>query len=79
MNCIVDGAMNREEIEKRVKDVVLDEVRDSEGGVILFIDDVHNFIKDDRIASILKLALARDDFKVRAMSMLFDYLISYRL
>lgn len=62
MERIVDGAMNRGEIEKRVNDVV-NEMRGNEG-VILFIDDLHNFIKDDGIASLLKVALARGDFKV---------------
>lgn len=67
MKNIVDGAMNGVEIEKRVKDL-LEEVRESKGGVILFIDDIHNFVKDDGLANILKFALARGDFKVPSSS-----------
>lgn len=75
MDRVSDGAMNGVDIEKRVKDL-FDEVRESEGGVILLIENLHDFIKDDRIARILRFALAQDGFKVRKRNVPCNILLS---
>lgn len=62
------GTTLRGMFEQRLQ-IVLDEIRESEGSVILFIDELHTVMcggsQTNNAANILKPALARGDFMVR--------------
>lgn len=69
MGRIIAGASNRGEFEERLTKVV-DEVKQSNGGIILFIDELHTLIGAGGggqaldASNILKPALARGELKV---------------
>lgn len=71
MDRLVAGATLWGMFEGRVQRV-LDEIRQSKGSVILFIDELHTIMwnrgrQDNDVANILKPALARGDFMVRSI------------
>ncbi|KAL6522660.1 hypothetical protein OROHE_016507 [Orobanche hederae] len=64
LNCMVAGTMLRGMYEERLRSV-MDEVQESEGSKILYIDELHTLIKsgeNNNATSVLKPALARGDF-----------------
>src|SRR5699024_11285197 len=66
MSALVAGAKYRGEFEERFKSV-LNEVRDSDGKIILFIDEIHTIVGAGQASgsidagNILKPMLARDE------------------
>ncbi|CAL0321589.1 unnamed protein product [Lupinus luteus] len=68
MGCLIAGTTLRGEFEERLKSVV-EEVQQSDGAIILFIDELHTLIRAGSssgsldAANILKPALARGDLK----------------
>ncbi|KAL6537375.1 hypothetical protein OROMI_025909 [Orobanche minor] len=76
LNRVIAGTMLHGMFEERIRDV-MDEARDSNGSVILFIDELHNLIKNDKphqdVASVLKPALARGDFVCIGATTLEEY------
>lgn len=69
MGRLIAGASNRGEFEERLT-MIMDEVKLSQGSIILFIDQVHTLIGAGAggqaldAANILKPALARGEVKV---------------
>ena len=63
---LVSGTKFRGQLEERLR-LVIDELKDSEQGLILFIDEIHTIIKSDRstvdIGSILKPLLTEGDLR----------------
>ena len=68
MAALVAGAKYRGEFEERLK-AVLNEVKNSEGGIILFIDEIHNIVGAGRTegamdaGNLLKPLLARGELR----------------
>lgn len=69
MGRLISGASNRGEFEERLTQVV-DEVKEADGNIIIFIDELHTIIGAGAggqaldAANILKPALARGELKV---------------
>ncbi|MEN3040973.1 MAG: ATP-dependent chaperone ClpB [Bacteroidia bacterium] len=78
MASLLAGAMYRGQFEERLKAVV-QEVIQSEGGIILFIDELHNLIGAGKAegamdaGNILKPALARGELRVIGATTLDEY------
>ncbi|OMO92946.1 Chaperonin ClpA/B [Corchorus olitorius] len=77
MGRLIAGASNRGEFEERLT-MVIDEVKQSQGSVILFIDEVHTLIGAGSsgaldAANILKPALARGELKCIGATTLAEY------
>ena len=78
MGALVAGAMYKGEFEERLKSVVK-EVTDSQGGIILFIDEIHTLVGAGRgdgamdAANILKPALARGEMRSIGATTLDEY------
>lgn len=78
MGALVAGAKYKGEFEERLKSVV-SEVTDSEGEIILFIDEIHTLIGAGKgegamdAANILKPALARGDLRSIGATTLDEY------
>ncbi|GAA0505319.1 ATPase AAA [Saccharopolyspora subtropica] len=75
---LVAGAQYRGEFEQRLKKVI-DEVREAEGSVVLFIDELHNVVGAGRAeggmdaGNILKPALARGELHVIGATTIDEY------
>ena len=78
MGALIAGAMYKGEFEERLKSVVR-EVTESNGGIILFIDEIHTLVgagKSDGAmdaANILKPALARGEMRSIGATTLDEY------
>lgn len=78
MGALIAGAKYKGEFEERLKGVV-NEVIDSEGEVVLFIDEIHTLVGAGRTegamdaANILKPALARGDLRAVGSTTLDEY------
>ena len=78
MGALVAGAKYRGEFEERLK-AVLEEVRKSEGRILLFIDELHTIVGAGSAegaidaANILKPALARGELRVIGATTLDEY------
>ena len=78
MGALVAGAMYKGEFEERLKGVVR-EVTESDGGIILFIDEIHTLVGAGRgdgamdAANILKPALARGEMRSIGATTLDEY------
>jgi ATP-dependent Clp protease ATP-binding subunit ClpC len=76
---ILAGASHRGEFEQRMKDLI-DEVVNSHGGIILFIDEMHTIVGaggsgdgSSDAANFLKPALARGDLQVIGATTITEY------
>ncbi len=78
MGALIAGAMYKGEFEERLKGVVK-EVTDSQGGIILFIDEIHTLVGAGKgegamdAANILKPALARGEMRSIGATTLDEY------
>ena len=78
MGALVAGAMYKGEFEERLKSVVK-EVTESDGGIILFIDEIHTLVGAGKgegamdAANILKPALARGEMRSIGATTLDEY------
>jgi ATP-dependent Clp protease ATP-binding subunit ClpB len=78
MGALVAGAKYRGEFEERLK-AVLDEVRKSEGSIILFIDELHNIVGAGKAegsmdaGNMLKPLLARGELRCIGATTLDEY------
>ncbi|XP_024046521.1 chaperone protein ClpC1, chloroplastic [Citrus clementina] len=78
MGRLIAGASNRGEFEERLT-MIVDEVKLSEGGIILFIDELHTLIGAGGggqaldAANIMKPALARGDLRCIGATTLDEY------
>jgi ATP-dependent Clp protease ATP-binding subunit ClpB len=78
MGALIAGAMYKGEFEERLKSVVK-EVTESEGGIILFIDEIHTLVGAGKgegamdAANILKPALARGEMRSIGATTLDEY------
>ena len=78
MGALVAGAKYKGEFEERLKSVV-NEVKKSEGGIILFIDEIHTLVGAGKgegamdAANILKPALARGELRSIGATTLDEY------
>ncbi|XP_057805972.1 chaperone protein ClpC4, chloroplastic-like [Salvia miltiorrhiza] len=75
MNRLLAGTIYRGQFEQRMKGV-LEEVRRSEGSVILFIDELHTIITSAAgfdVANIIKPALSRGDFMCIGATTMEEY------
>ncbi len=78
MGALVAGAKYRGEFEERLK-ALIQEIEQSQGEIILFIDELHNLIGAGRAegsmdaANLLKPALARGDLKCIGATTLDEY------
>ena len=68
MGALIAGAKYRGEFEERLK-AVLEEVKNAQGGIILFIDEIHNLVGAGKtegsmdVANLLKPMLARGELR----------------
>ena len=74
MGALVAGAKYKGEFEERLKSVV-NEVKKSEGDIILFIDEIHTLVGEGAMdaANILKPALARGELRSIGATTLDEY------
>ena len=78
MGALIAGAMYKGEFEERLKSVVK-EVSESQGGIILFIDEIHTLVGAGKgegamdAANILKPALARGEMRSIGATTLDEY------
>ena len=78
MGALIAGAMYKGEFEERLKNVVK-EVTESNGGIILFIDEIHTLVGAGKgegamdAANILKPALARGEMRSIGATTLDEY------
>ena len=78
MGALIAGAMYKGEFEERLKNVVR-EVTESNGGIILFIDEIHTLVGAGKgegamdAANILKPALARGEMRSIGATTLDEY------
>ena len=78
MGALVAGAKYKGEFEERLKSVV-NEVKKSEGDIILFIDEIHTLVGAGKgegamdAANILKPALARGELRSIGATTLDEY------
>ena len=78
LGALVAGAKYRGEFEERLK-AVLDEIRGSNGGIILFIDEIHTLVGAGRAegsmdaANMLKPMLARGELRCIGATTLNEY------
>ena len=78
MGALIAGAKYRGEFEERLK-AVLEEIRKSEGGIILFIDELHNIVGAGRTegsmdaGNLLKPMLARGELHCIGATTLDEY------
>ena len=78
MGALVAGAKYKEEFEERLKSVI-NEVTQAEGGIILFIDEIHTLVGAGKgegamdAANILKPALARGELRSIGATTLEEY------
>ena len=74
---LVAGAKYRGEFEERLK-AVLKEIKDSDGGIIMFIDEIHMIVGDAQegtmnVGNMLKPMLARGEIKCIGATTLNEY------
>lgn len=80
LGALVAGAKYRGEFEERLK-AVLKEIKDSDGNIIMFIDEIHMIVGTGAIegtmdtGNILKPMLARGEIHVISATTLNDYLL----
>jgi ATP-dependent Clp protease ATP-binding subunit ClpA len=76
LGALIAGAKFRGQFEERLRGV-LQEVREAEAGVVLFIDELHTVVNNDRAgadaSSVLKPALARGDLRCIGATTPEDY------
>ncbi len=78
MGALIAGAKYRGEFEERLK-AVINEVRESEGRIILFIDELHNIVGAGKAegatdaGNLLKPALARGEVRVIGATTIDEY------
>lgn len=78
LGALVAGAKFRGEFEERLK-AVIKEIVDSEGGIILFIDEIHNLVGAGRAegsmdaSNLLKPALARGELRCIGATTVDEY------
>ena len=78
MGALISGAKYRGEFEERLK-AVLDELENSDGKIILFIDEVHNIVGAGKTegsmdaGNLLKPMLARGEIKVIGATTIDEY------
>ena len=78
MGALISGAKYRGEFEERLK-AVLDELENSDGRIILFIDEVHNIVGAGKTegsmdaGNLLKPMLARGEIKVIGATTIDEY------
>lgn len=78
MGALVAGAKYKGEFEERLK-AVINEVKKSEGDIILFIDEIHTLVGAGKgegamdAANILKPALARGELRSIGATTLDEY------
>ena len=78
MGALIAGAKYRGEFEERLK-AVLQEIKDSDGEIILFIDELHNIVGAGRTdgamdaANLLKPMLARGEIRTIGATTLDEY------
>ncbi len=78
MGALIAGAKYRGEFEERLK-AVLDEIKQADGNIILFIDELHNLVGAGKIegsmdaANLLKPMLARGELRCIGATTFDDY------